>query len=77
MPRDGSAMTAVGNNLYVFGGTNGQEKFNDLWSFNLQNKTWTRINLKINSVVPLVRKGHSFINFRGKLILFGGFHDLT
>jgi len=31
------------NNLYIFGGNEGNTKFNDLWKFDLINKTWSFI----------------------------------
>lgn len=27
--------------------------------------------------MPLIRKGHTLTSFKNKIILFGGFHDLT
>lgn len=41
--RSNLSMVGEGQNLYVFGGTNGEKTLNDLWKFNLTEKKWTKI----------------------------------
>ena len=33
------------NCLYLFGGGNGNHKFNDIWAFNMSNYIWERIEI--------------------------------
>ena len=54
-PRAGQAGVIVDGLLYLFGGTNGDKKFNDMWTFNLRSKTWTEI-ICTNSGLPDVRQ---------------------
>lgn len=42
-PREGSSITSINNLLFVFGGTNGQEKFNDLWHISPESEGWTKV----------------------------------
>ena len=39
-PRANTSLVLVGNDLYIFGGTNLDEKFKDLWRFNIGTKKW-------------------------------------
>lgn len=61
----------------MFGGKNGDLRYNDLWQFNINNREWKFIANNALAVVPRSRSGHSLINFANKLILFGGIHDVT
>ena len=36
-------MVADGENLYIFGGTNGNHTLNDFWKFSLTSKKWSSI----------------------------------
>lgn len=51
-PRMAQAMAIVENSLFIFGGTNGEDKFNDLWKFDLQARTWQL--LKPEDLLPEV-----------------------
>ena len=44
--RANSAICAVGQNLYIFGGNNNNIRFNDLWRFSLTDNSWLRIEAK-------------------------------
>lgn len=39
-PRDGCGMDLFGDRLFVFGGSNGRERFNDLWQFDFIQEKW-------------------------------------
>lgn len=75
-PRDGSDMACYKGRLFIFGGNNGQERFNDLWSFNLDKLKWDYIKLQ-GTVLPKVRSGHILERIDNHLILFAGIHDIT
>lgn len=38
--RDGSAIICYNDDIFMFGGKNGDLRYNDLWKFNLINKEW-------------------------------------
>jgi len=55
----------------LFGGTRNNVYFNDTWSFNYSNKTWTK---EETSGSPSARASHSMVydNILNRFILFGG-----
>lgn len=74
-PRSGLAAVNDGKNIYIFGGKNEDERFNDLWSFNLKNLRYELLPADGN--VPAVRNGHTMNFYNDKLYVFGGIHDIT
>lgn len=44
--RSNLAMVAEGQNLWIFGGTNGQKTLDDMWKFDLTAKKWTKVEQK-------------------------------
>lgn len=56
--------------LYVFGGTNGVEWFNDIWRFDPILRSWTM--LKCSGFVPQPREGHSASLVGDVIYVFGG-----
>lgn len=44
--RMGHASVIIGDELYVFSGTDGEIKFNDLWKFDLKARVWQSIDSK-------------------------------
>jgi len=36
-------MVAYGDNLYIFGGTNGEKTLDDMWKFDLKARNWQKI----------------------------------
>lgn len=50
-PRCGHSVSVYKNSMYVFGGTNGEYRFNDLWLCDLGRETWQKINTKENPPV--------------------------
>jgi hypothetical protein len=39
-------MTYGDRKIYLFGGTNGMSRLNDLWFFNLEKKSWHKVHYK-------------------------------
>ncbi|CAD8046545.1 unnamed protein product [Paramecium primaurelia] len=76
-PRDGSSIAIHNQSLYMFGGKDGFERFNDLWQFDLSKQEWNFIPILGSSDIPMCRSGHSLIVHENQLILFGGIHDIT
>lgn len=52
-PRGGHAAIINDGLLYIFGGTEGDKRFNDMWTFNLKTKLWCEITYSGN--VPDVK----------------------
>jgi len=42
-PRSGHGAVIKGDFLYIFGGTDGEARYNDLWKYDLRNNHWTQI----------------------------------
>jgi len=57
--------------MFLFGGKTAEGKhLNDLWSYSIKDNTWTKIDYKGESLKG--RSGHSMINYKDRLYLFGG-----
>ena len=56
--------------LYIFGGTNGVDWFNDIWRFDPLTRVWTM--LKCSGFVPQPREGHSASLVGDVIYIFGG-----
>lgn len=56
--------------LYIFGGTNGVDWFNDIWRFDPVVRTWTM--LRCSGFVPEAREGHSASLVGDVIYVFGG-----
>eukprot|EP01127_Copromyxa_protea_P018187 TRINITY_DN5659_c0_g1_i1.p1 TRINITY_DN5659_c0_g1~~TRINITY_DN5659_c0_g1_i1.p1 ORF type:complete len:413 (-),score=51.01 TRINITY_DN5659_c0_g1_i1:523-1761(-) len=71
-PRLGHTATVVGNEIWVFGGSDGSQAFfNDLHIFNTVSGEWR--NSEISGTPPSPRSGHSAtLVADGKIIIFGG-----
>lgn len=74
-PRSGLACTTDGKNIYIFGGKNEDQRFNDLWMFNLKSLTYQLLPAEGN--VPAIRNGHTMTYYNDRLYVFGGIHDIT
>jgi hypothetical protein len=42
-PRDGAGLARVKERVFFYGGSNGHERFNDLWAFHLEKKEWNYV----------------------------------
>ena len=45
-PRGGHGSVIQKGNLYIFGGKDGELKYNDLWKFDISKKVWNKIEAK-------------------------------
>lgn len=55
---------------YSFGGTNGKQVFNDLWSFDFKKSVWAKIDP--NGSLPVAREGCSSAVVDDIIYIFGG-----
>jgi hypothetical protein len=39
-------LARYGERVFYFGGSNGHERFNDIWSFHLEKKEWSYVQVK-------------------------------
>ena len=70
-PRDSHACVRIGNNMYIFGGSNGENPLNDMFAFNLVSKTWIKIDA--TGEIPSAREGHSGVALSDRyFFIFGG-----
>ncbi|KAM7471228.1 hypothetical protein LguiA_009411 [Lonicera macranthoides] len=69
-PRDSHSCTTVGDNLFVFGGTDGKNPLRDLHILDTASNTWISPNLRGEG--PEAREGHSAALIGKRLFIFGG-----
>lgn len=69
-PRDSHSCTTVGDNLYVFGGTDGTNPLRDLHILDTSSNTW--ISPSVRGDGPEPREGHSAALVGKRLFIFGG-----
>ncbi|KAL8838292.1 MAG: hypothetical protein Q9170_002189 [Blastenia crenularia] len=56
--------------LYLFGGTNGTQWFNDVWAYDARQLTWTQLDCI--GYIPTQREGHSAALVNDVMYIFGG-----
>lgn len=69
-PRDSHSCTTVGDNLFVFGGTDGMNPLKDLHILDTSSHTW--ISPCVRGEGPEAREGHSAALIGKRLFIFGG-----
>lgn len=62
--------TPTGSGVIFFGGTDGREKFDDLWLFDAENLQWKMLSPE--TIGPSPRFGHVASAFGSSLYVFGG-----
>ncbi|KAL6549326.1 hypothetical protein OROHE_008443 [Orobanche hederae] len=70
VPRDSHSCTTVGDNLLVFGGTDGRRPLNDLHIFDTSTNRWVLPSVRGDGPEP--REGHSAALIGKRLFIFGG-----
>ncbi|GAB7359589.1 hypothetical protein MBLNU230_g6774t1 [Neophaeotheca triangularis] len=68
--RTNHSMVAWGDKLYLFGGTDGVNWFNDVWSYSPQTNSWTM--LECIGYIPSAREGHAAALVGDVMYIFGG-----
>ncbi|KDP31367.1 hypothetical protein JCGZ_11743 [Jatropha curcas] len=69
-PRDSHSCTTVGDNLFVFGGTDGMNPLKDLHILDTSSHTW--ISPTVRGEGPEAREGHNAALVGKRLFIFGG-----
>lgn len=78
--RAGHAAVLYNSSMLIFGGTNLQQLFNDVYEYSIETKTWKKLStraLKSELDIPDPREGHSAIVYQSsdddaEMIIFGG-----
>ena len=77
-PRGAHSATLIGRNLWVFGGYGGsgyqRQEFNDLYSFDVDTMSWTKIE-EPQGTPPARRSGHTTFGVRHQLLVYGGWNS--
>lgn len=72
-PRDSHSATRIGNNMYIFGGSNGNAPFNDIFAFNFTFRSWNKV--VASGDIPLPREGHSAVPLNDRYVfIYGGWN---
>ncbi|KND01703.1 uncharacterized protein SPPG_03498 [Spizellomyces punctatus DAOM BR117] len=71
LPRLGHSLIAVGTTIYMFGGMDGDQTFDELWIFDTVNNTWSLPDTSGDR--PTARAGHTATAVGTQLYIFGGF----
>lgn len=66
-----SAVLVNETKIFIFGGTNGREYFNDLFVLDLEVMAWTQP--KCEGPIPSKRMGHTALQVGTNMIVQGGF----
>ncbi|KAK2767397.1 hypothetical protein FQN54_003553 [Arachnomyces sp. PD_36] len=68
--RTNHTIVSYNDKLYLFGGTNGTQWFNDVWSYDPRANTWTQLDCI--GFIPDRREGHSAALVNDVMYVFGG-----
>ncbi|KAL1959852.1 hypothetical protein VTO42DRAFT_997 [Malbranchea cinnamomea] len=68
--RTNHTMVTFNDKLYLFGGTNGMQWFNDVWSYDPVSNSWTQLDYV--GFVPAPREGHAATLVGDVMYVFGG-----
>ncbi|KAI9495965.1 hypothetical protein BDB00DRAFT_178716 [Zychaea mexicana] len=68
--RAGHASVIFDNKLYIFGGTDGDHLYNDIWAFDLQARIWMQVPAV--GYIPVPRTDFSCAMVDGVMYIFGG-----
>ncbi|KAI3290463.1 hypothetical protein DTO002I6_6386 [Penicillium roqueforti] len=71
--RTNHTIVSFNEKLYLFGGTNGVQWFNDVWSYDYIANSWTEIDCV--GFIPAPREGHASALVNDVMYVFGGRTD--
>ncbi|KAJ3288188.1 hypothetical protein HK104_008290 [Borealophlyctis nickersoniae] len=69
-PRLGHSFTAIGDKIFLFGGSNPEREHDELWQFDTTTNSWT--NPMTTGDAPSARSGHTATAVGKYLVLYGG-----
>ncbi|KAK0613111.1 hypothetical protein B0T17DRAFT_542852 [Bombardia bombarda] len=68
--RTNHSMIAYNDKMYLFGGTNGFQWFNDMWCYDPVTNSWTQLDCI--GYIPVPREGHAAALVDDVMYIFGG-----
>ncbi|KLU82981.1 kelch-domain-containing protein [Magnaporthiopsis poae ATCC 64411] len=68
--RTNHTMITYNDKMYLFGGTNGFQWFNDVWCYDSQTNSWTMLDCI--GYIPIPREGHAAALVDDVMYIFGG-----
>ncbi|KAL1971051.1 hypothetical protein VTN77DRAFT_2 [Rasamsonia byssochlamydoides] len=71
--RTNHTIVSFNDKLYLFGGTNGVQWFNDVWSYDPRTNSWTQLDC--TGFIPSPREGHAAALVGDVMYIFGGRTD--
>ncbi|KAL2014176.1 hypothetical protein VTN00DRAFT_1701 [Thermoascus crustaceus] len=71
--RTNHTVVSFNDRLYLFGGTNGVQWFNDVWSYDPRTNLWTQLDCI--GFIPTPREGHAAALVNDVMYVFGGRTD--
>ncbi|KAH1630784.1 hypothetical protein KXX39_002083 [Aspergillus fumigatus] len=71
--RTNHTMVSFNDKLYLFGGTNGLQWFNDVWSYDPRANQWSQLDCV--GFIPTPREGHAAALVNDVMYIFGGRTD--
>jgi len=78
--RNGHSSASLGGSIFIFGGWDSKQYYNDLWEFNTRDLTWSLLHSGQSNdssyVAPAPRNGHTADFYGGDLVIFGGFKHI-
>lgn len=77
-PRKGHQISCVASEgaIYLFGGRDGEQEFQDLWRYDMSSGLWGEVDTTLQEDSAFSgRYGHTFFYHDRYLYLFGGYHD--
>ncbi|KAL2891115.1 Tip elongation aberrant protein 1 [Ceratocystis lukuohia] len=69
-PRTNHTVVTFNDKLYLFGGTNGYEWFNDVWCYDPTTNKWSQLDCI--GYIPVSREGHAAALVDDVMYIFGG-----
>ncbi|KAF7589792.1 Negative regulator of mitotic exit [Aspergillus hancockii] len=71
--RTNHTIVSFNDRLYLFGGTNGLQWFNDVWAYDPRANQWTQLDCV--GFIPAAREGHAAALVNDVMYIFGGRTD--
>jgi len=76
--RAGASLVSQDSSICMFGGQeDDNKKMNDVWKFDINASSWSKVEIDSESFCPVARSGHSAVMFGSKMYIFGGIFELT
>ncbi|KAL4486422.1 hypothetical protein ABPG72_018376 [Tetrahymena utriculariae] len=75
-PRGSHGSVIQNNNLFILGGTDGENILDDMWYFSMDSHTWIQIDYSQQTIHPGPRSGIQMLEYEGYFFVFGGFKSL-